>query len=46
MNSSLHTLIQYLCHRNSQGGDPALSDAQLLQRWVVQHDPAAFELML
>ncbi len=46
MTRSLHTLIHYLRHRIPHGGDAALTDAQLLERWIEQHDPAAFELML
>jgi RNA polymerase sigma factor (sigma-70 family) len=46
MTRSLHTLIHYLRQRIPHGGDAALTDAQLLERWVGQHDPAAFELML
>jgi|SRR5579884_173456 len=46
MTRSLHTLIHYLRHRIPHGGDVALTDAQLLERWVGRHDPAAFELML
>jgi RNA polymerase sigma factor (sigma-70 family) len=46
MTRSLHTLIQYLRHSIPHRGDVALTDAQLLERWIVQHDPAAFELIL
>ncbi len=46
MTRSLNTLIHYLRHSIAHGGDAALTDAQLLERWVGQHDPAAFELML
>lgn len=46
MARSLHTLIHYLRHRIPHGGDAALTDAQLLERWIGRHDPAAFELML
>jgi RNA polymerase sigma factor (sigma-70 family) len=46
MTRSLHTLIQYLRHSIHRSGDAALTDAQLLERWLGQHDPAAFELLL
>jgi RNA polymerase sigma factor (sigma-70 family) len=46
MTRALHSLIHYLRHSLAHRGDAALSDAQLLERWVEQHDPAAFELML
>lgn len=46
MTRSLQTLIQHLRRSLPQCGDAALTDAQLLERWIEQHDPAAFELML
>lgn len=45
MTRALHTLIEYL-RQNIRGGDAALTDAQLLERWIGQRDPAAFELLL
>jgi RNA polymerase sigma factor (sigma-70 family) len=46
MTRSLHTLIQYLRHRLPDCAEAALTDAQLLERWISQRDPAAFELLL
>ncbi|HZV04236.1 MAG TPA: RNA polymerase sigma factor [Gemmataceae bacterium] len=46
MTRSLHTLIQYLRHRLPDCAEAALTDAQLLERWINQRDPAAFELLL
>jgi RNA polymerase sigma factor (sigma-70 family) len=45
MKRSLHTLIDHL-RRLGRPEVGALTDAQLLERWISQHDPAAFELLL
>jgi RNA polymerase sigma factor (sigma-70 family) len=46
MTRSLHTLIQYLRHRLPECAEAALTDSQLLERWIDHRDPAAFELIL
>lgn len=42
----LRTLIQHLRRSVCPHGEDTLSDAQLLERWVQQHDEAAFEVLL
>jgi RNA polymerase sigma factor (sigma-70 family) len=46
MERPLQTLIQHLRRNVSRSSDAALTDAQLLERWTGQRDPAAFELLL
>jgi HlyD family secretion protein len=46
MTRSLQSLIQYLRQSIGHHGDAALTDAQLLERWIGQRDPAAFELLM
>jgi RNA polymerase sigma factor (sigma-70 family) len=43
---SLHTLIHYLRRNLPRPSEATLSDAQLLERWSQERDPAAFELLL
>ena len=42
MPRSLHVLIQYLQQRLPRGAEAALSDAQLLERFVAVRDESAF----
>jgi len=45
-DKSLRILVRRLRHATAPAGDAALSDAQLLERFVVQRDEAAFELLV
>lgn len=42
----LRTALQYMCGNLRPKGEGALSDAHLLERWVMQRDEVAFELLL
>src|SRR5437773_12193403 len=42
----LHGVIQYLRRIVASGDAATLSDGQLLERFVTQHDEAAFELLV
>ena len=42
----IHGFVQNLCRRLSVRGGVGASDAELLDRWVVNRDEAAFELLL
>ena len=42
----IHGFVQNLCRRLSVRGGIGASDAELLDRWVVNQDEAAFELLL
>jgi RNA polymerase sigma factor (sigma-70 family) len=46
MTRSLQSLIQYLRQSISARSDAALTDTQLLERWIGHRDPAAFELLM
>jgi RNA polymerase sigma factor (sigma-70 family) len=45
-DESLRMLVRRLRRATDPGGDAALSDAQLLERFVTQRDEAAFELLV
>jgi RNA polymerase sigma factor (sigma-70 family) len=45
-DESLRILVRRLRRATEPGGDPALSDAQLLERFVARRDEAAFELLV
>src|SRR5712675_762819 len=45
-DKSLRILVRRLRSATAPAGDAALSDAQLLERFVVQRDEAAFELLV
>jgi RNA polymerase sigma factor (sigma-70 family) len=45
-DESLRILVRRLRRATDPGGDAALSDAQLLERFVTQRDEAAFELLV
>ena len=45
-DESLRILVRRLRRATDPGGDAALSDTQLLERFVARRDEAAFELLV